>query len=153
MMRNYGLVIGLVALAFATTGTSECDPRRGHETEKSPAACGEHCKVDVHFNEKCAPVDADGNSMEKVHINPNTWVCLINDAGCTVRLTFTKSPFSTGETEVTLENGKCIRLQIDRQAARKKFPYTIACDCPNVPGGGSGNPEFNVGGGGGGGGG
>ena len=160
-MRTSALMIGLVSIVFATTGMSECDPGGGGGGGggggTDNAKCDGHCKVEVHLDSKCAPVDDGGKSSLKTNVNPNSWVCFINDAGCTVRLTFPGGLFvddkNNGVEEVTLKDGECARLRVDRQAARKKFMYTIACDCTGVPGGGSGNPEFNVGGGGGGGGG
>jgi len=153
-MRLGTLVLGLTLVFVMTTGYSDCDPGgRSHDTpavHEDEAKCGP-CKIEIHFNNECDPISASGASMKHAHANPRERVCFINDTECSFRLNFPDALFGADHNEITLAPGGCEVLQIDKQAARKTLSYTITCDCKGRKGG-SGNPDFNVGGGGGGGG-
>ncbi|HKW13329.1 MAG TPA: hypothetical protein VJS69_02480, partial [Candidatus Krumholzibacteria bacterium] len=148
-MRISVLLICLALVFFVTTGVSECYPPGGGSTGKT--CNGEACRVVIHLDNKCDPVDASGTSMESCSVNPGDAVCYLNDAQCTFRLTFPPVLFGLTHQEVTLKAGECVRLTVQKHAGRKTIGYQIACDCSDQ-GGGHGNPEFKVGGGSGGGG-
>ena len=145
-MKYAALVLGLLLVFFVTTGVNECD--RPGQNERGKPDCWP-CQVEIHLNAKCEPVDADGNSMNTVNVHPGSRICFINDADCSMRLTFPSALFGKDTTEENLAADQCVQLRIDRQAARKTITYQIACDCPEADGG-AGNPTFKVGGGGGG---
>jgi hypothetical protein len=151
-MRHATVVLGLLLVIVMTTGYSECAHRGRHATAETEA-CDGPCKVVSHFNDECEPVSPAGEPRNSVRIRPRQSVCFVNNTECTIRLNFPDPLFGDEEVEVTLAPGECERLIVDRQAAHKKISYTIACSSPCVRDGGSGNPDFNVGGGGGGGGG
>jgi hypothetical protein len=150
-MRHATVVLELLLVLVMTTGSSECDPNGGSGTEA--ADCGGSCKLVIHLNSECEPVSATGESRQSVRVKPRQSVCFINDTQCTFRLNFPAPLFGNEEVEITLAPGECKRLVVDRKAAHKKVTYNIACAPPCERDGGSGNPDFNVGGGGGGGGG
>jgi len=103
------------------------------------------CNREVYIDEHCNVTDASGAEVTELSALIGTRICFFNHAGCTVILKFDEELFGASRARVTLNNGECVNLIVNAEAASNTWLFEVICDC--VSGGGHGNPEIKVGGG------
>jgi hypothetical protein len=150
-MRRFALPVAVAAVFCLVVACHEYaaghkhihKPKHKHHMKAGTMCRDLPCNKVVYVDSNCNLTDESGAVLTEIDVLVGTRICIFNKSDCSIVLKFDDELFGSTRSRVTLGEGECENLIVNREARGNDYMMGIVCPC--VEGEGHTNPTVKVG--------